>query len=57
MRFALESSEALSVGREEVGQHLERDVTTQSRIARSIHLAHPAHTDPGEDLVGTETNP
>ena len=39
--FALEALPR-RVGREGLWQHLDRDVAIQPRVARAIHLAHPA---------------
>jgi hypothetical protein len=36
------------------GQDLERDIPIQLRVARAIHLAHPASADRGEYLVWAE---
>ena len=38
----------------DAGQHLDRDVASEARVARAIDLAHPARADGREDLVGTE---
>jgi hypothetical protein len=42
LRLTLETSEAVGVGEEGVGQDFQRDFTIQSGVARTIHLAHPA---------------
>ena len=53
-RLVFESRQAFGV-RGHVGrQHLERDVTTEAAIARTVHLAHAARAERGDDLVLTE---
>ena len=54
LRFALEAREPIGVGRERVGQDLDRDVAIQLRVARAIDLAHPAGAERRQDLVGAE---
>ena len=51
--LALESREAVRIGREELRQDLDGDVTFKLRVAGAIDLAHPAHADLGQDLVHT----
>lgn len=41
-RLPLEAREPLGIGREHVGQHLDGDVPSQSRVVGPIHLTHPA---------------
>ena len=48
LRFALESSEALRIVRECLGQDLDRNVAIQLGIARSIDFAHA----PAADEIG-----
>src|SRR5207253_7200621 len=55
LRLALEACEAIGIERERVWDDLQRDVATELRIARAIHLAHAAGADGREDLVRTET--
>ena len=45
---------ALGIVHELVGQHLEGDVATESRVARAIHLAHAAGTEQRYDFVRAE---
>ena len=45
LRLALEPREPVRIGRERLGQHLDRDVAVQPRVARAIDLAHPAGAD------------
>ena len=54
LRFALKPREPLGIGRERVGQDLQRDVATELRVARAIHLAHPARAEQADDLVDAE---
>jgi hypothetical protein len=51
LRFALESSAPIEIGRERLRQNFDCDVTAELRIARSIDLAHSASAQLGEDLV------
>jgi hypothetical protein len=39
LRFTLKSSEAVRVGRESVGQDLQRIIPFEPRVSRSPHLA------------------
>jgi hypothetical protein len=57
LRFALETRHALGVCGEALRQDFERDVATQLRVARPIHLAHAARAERGENLIGTELGP
>ena len=54
-RLALEAREPLAVGRERVGQDLDRDVAPEPRVARAIDLAHAAGTQERDDLVHTQS--
>ena len=55
LRFALEARQAIDVTRKGVGQHLNRDIAIQPRIARAIHLAHAAGADEADHFVRAET--
>ena len=46
--------DAVGIGRELVGKDLQRDIATETRIARAVDLPHPARADEGEDLVHAE---
>jgi hypothetical protein len=54
LRLALETRDPFGIGRERVGQDFQRHVATEARIARAIHLAHPAFAKLREDLVMTD---
>ena len=54
LRFALEARETLGVLRERRGQHLDRDVATELRVPRAVHLAHAAGAERRDDLVRPE---
>jgi hypothetical protein len=54
LRLSVESVEPLGIRREQLRQHLDRDVAIQPRIARAIDLAHAAGAEGGNDLVRTE---
>jgi hypothetical protein len=53
--FLLESTEAIDVGRECCGEHFDRDITSESRIAGTVDLAHAASAEGGDDFVRAET--
>ena len=42
---------------EVLGQHLDRDVALEARVARAVHLAHAAGAERRQDLVRAETGP
>src|SRR5208282_1149225 len=50
-RLLLEAPQAVRIGGKEGWQHLDRDITSQSRIAGSIDLPHSASTDFRDDSV------
>ena len=50
----LEACEALGVCRELRGQHFDRHVAPDLRVAREIDLAHPALAEQGADFVAAE---
>ena len=49
LRLALEPRQPLPVVGECRGQHLDRDVAIQSRVARAIHFAHTACAERRQD--------
>ena len=52
--FALEPRHALGVGGEGFGQDFQRHVAAQLRVARAIHLAHPARANLIEGFIGAD---
>ena len=54
LRFALEAGEALGVEHKGLWQNLQGDVAIQHRVARPIHVSHPAGTDGVLNLVIAE---
>ena len=52
--FPREARQPLGIAREELGENLERDVSRQFAVARTIHLAHAAGADQRDDLEGAE---
>jgi hypothetical protein len=52
--LALKAGDAFRIACEGVGQHLDRDVTLQPRVAGAVHLAHPAGAEKAENLEGTD---
>ena len=53
-RLALESRESIRISGHGLGQHLDRDVTTELRVARAIHLAHAPFANLAEDAIRSE---
>ena len=51
LRFTLEARQAIGIGREQLGQHLDRDVAVETRVAGAIDLAHAARAEHTGDLV------
>ena len=51
LRFAREPRAAVRIDRDQLGQHLQRDVAMEVRVASAINLAHGARTERGDDLV------
>src|SRR5437868_4286645 len=56
-RFLLEAPQAIRVGRQGRGQHFDRDVAIEPRVAGAVHLAHPAAPDEMRDRIRTEPRP
>ena len=54
--FALEPREPIGIAHEGLGQHLDRDIAIQPRIARAIHLAHTARAEQRQDFICAETS-
>ena len=52
--FALEALHPLRVRCQVARENLERDGPIQPRVAREVHLTHPARAKQGQDLVVTE---
>jgi hypothetical protein len=52
--FACEPDEPFGVARENVGQHFDRNVAIQRRVARPIHLPHAAGAEGRKDFIRTE---
>ena len=50
LRFALEARQAIRVARERIRQDLDRDVAIEPRVARAVHLAHPARAQQRQDF-------
>ena len=44
-RFLLEAAQTVGVGGKGRGQHFDGDIASEPRIARAIHLAHPAGSE------------
>ena len=54
LSLAREPRQTFGIVRHGIGQHFDRDVTIELRIARPIHVAHPASPKGREDLVRSE---
>ena len=54
LRLAFEAREPVGIAREELGKDLQRDVTIELRVTRTIDLAHAACAECRDDLVGAE---
>ena len=52
LRLAFEAREAIRIEGERCGQHLERDIASEFRIARAIYFAHPAGAEGGRISYG-----
>jgi hypothetical protein len=53
-RLLLEAADAVRILGERVGEELDRDRAAQTRIDRTVHLAHAAGADDAGDLVRTD---
>ena len=56
LRLAFEAGQRRLILRQTRGQHLHRNLAVQLRVARTVHLTHPARADGCDDFVGTETS-
>src|SRR6266850_6118072 len=54
MGLALEAREPLRIGGKQLGQDLDGDVAPELRVARTIHFAHAARAESGQDFVRAE---
>src|SRR5262245_49901967 len=55
--FAFEARHTTGVGGEPRRQDLQRDLASQFRVARAIHLSHAAHTQQTQGCVGADLPP
>ena len=53
-RFLLEAAQPIGIGGKRLGEHLDRDVTPQTRVAGTIYLAHPAGAERRDDFKRAE---
>ena len=53
-RFALEARAHVRIRAQVLGQHLDRHLAAESRVARAVDLTHSSRAQRGEDLVRTE---
>ena len=56
LRLALKARDAIGIGGKEIRKNLDGDVAAQPRIAGSIHFAHAACADGGDNLVRSESS-
>ena len=54
-RLAVEPVEVLGRDGDRRMQDLEGDLAMEARVPRAVYLAHAAHAEEGDDLVGAET--
>ena len=54
LRFAREAHHAVGIGREEVGEDLDRDLTIEPRVTCAVNLAHASGAERADDLVVRE---
>ena len=54
LRLALEPRETIGIRGERVRQDLDRDLATERRVRRPVHLAHSAVADRRGDFVDAE---
>ncbi len=54
LRFAPEAGDAVRVGRERLGQDLDRDIAVEPRVSRPVDLPHPAGAEGREDFIRTQ---
>src|ERR1700737_3636237 len=54
LRLLLETPETVGIGGKGAGQNLDRDVPSQARVPRAVHLSHSSRANHGDDLVRAE---
>ena len=54
--LARESRQPLRIECESFGQYLQRYIASEFRVARAVHLAHPAGTQEADDVVRTDAD-
>jgi hypothetical protein len=52
--FAFEAREPVRIAEERGGQHLDRDLAPEMRVAGAVHLAHASGAQQAQDRVRTE---
>jgi hypothetical protein len=57
LRFAFEAREPIAIRGEVLGQHLDRHLAVQLRIACAVHLTHAARSERRDDLVRADASP
>ena len=56
LSLARESCQPLRIECEPFGQYLQRDIASELRVARAVHLAHRAGTQQADDVVLTDAD-
>src|SRR6185503_11429003 len=56
LRLAAKPCQPIGIVGESVGKNLQRDIATELRIPRAIHLAHSAFAKLREDFIGSEAS-
>ena len=53
-RLAVKACHRVGIGRQPLWQDLDRDISAESGIPRSIHFTHATGTEGGDNLIGAE---
>ena len=56
VRLLFEACPAGRVGQDVGRENLQRNVATETRVARPIHFSHPASAKRADNLIRTQTN-
>jgi hypothetical protein len=55
--FSCEPRQSIRVERKRIGEHFDRHVAIQLRVARAIYLAHAAGAERAHDFIGAYLSP
>ena len=53
-RLLLETTNGVGVARKRGAKQLQRDLATEPRVVRHVHLAHPAPADERDNVIGAD---